>query len=623
MTTQTATPPETLGFQSEVKQLLDLVINSLYSNRAIFLRELISNSADAIEKLRFNALSDQALYGGDTDLAIDIDFDAKAKLLTIRDNGIGMSRDEVINNLGTIAKSGTKEFVGALSGDTRTDSQLIGQFGVGFYAAFIVADKVVVRTRRAGLAEDEAVRWESDGKGDFTVQTERRKTRGTEVELHLKDEAVEFADAWRLRGLVKKYSDHISTPIRMPDTDDKKTERETVNSATALWVRSKNDISDDDHKAFYKHLSHDFEDPMTWVHTKTEGKLEYTTLFYIPSRAPFDLFERDTKRGVKLFVQRVFIMDDAEQLLPRYLRFIRGVVDTKDLPLNVSREILQQNKTLDTIRSASVKKILSVIEGLSAEDYAKFWKIFGRVMKEGIIEDQANHERLAKLLRFRSTADGHEDERVSLADYCARLQPEQTSIYYLSAENVPTARRSPHLEVFRARGLEVLLLTDPVDEWLVSHLTAFEGKNLKSVLHGKLDLPGEPKTEDEAAANSASPLLERIQKILDGKVKEVRESQRLTESSACLVTEEFEMGANMQRILRAAGQEVPAATRILELNVKHPLLEKLAAEPNETRFADLATVIYEQAVLAEGGRLEDAAGFVQRINQLLLETGAG
>ena len=620
MTTQTATPPETLGFQSEVKQLLDLVINSLYSNREIFLRELISNSSDAIEKLRFNALSDQALYGGDTDLAIDIDFDAKAKLLTIRDNGIGMSRDEVINNLGTIAKSGTKEFVGALSGDTRTDSQLIGQFGVGFYAAFIVADKVVVRTRRAGLAEDEAVRWESDGKGDFTVQTERRTTRGTEVELQLKDEAVEFADAWRLRGLIKKYSDHISTPIRMPDTDDKKPERETVNSATALWVRSKNDISDEDHKAFYKHLSHDFEDPLAWIHTKTEGKLEYTTLFYIPSRAPFDLFERDTKRGVKLFVQRVFIMDDAEQLLPRYLRFIRGVVDTKDLPLNVSREILQHNKTLETIRSASVKKILSMIEGLSAEDYAKFWKIFGRVMKEGIIEDQANHERLAKLLRFRSTADEHEDERVSLVDYCARLQPEQTSIYYLSAENVPTARRSPHLEVFRARRLEVLLLTDPVDEWLVSHLTAFDGKNLKSVLHGKLDLPGEPKTDDAAAANGVLPLLERIQKILDGKVKAVRESQRLTESSACLVTEEFEMGANMQRILRAAGQEVPAATRILELNVKHPLLKKLAAEPNETRFADLATVIYEQAVLAEGGRLDDAAGFVQRINQLLLET---
>ncbi len=611
--------PETLGFQSEVTQLLDLVINSLYSNREIFLRELVSNASDAIEKLRFNALSNHDLYGGDSELAIDIEFDDKAKTITIRDNGIGMSREEVINNLGTIAKSGTKEFFGALSGDARADSQLIGQFGVGFYAAFIVADRVVVTARRADAPDSAGVRWSSEGKGQFTVEDIERKTRGTEILLHLKDDASEFADAWRLRGLIKKYSDHISTPIRMAEIDKEKTGTETVNTATALWLRSKQEITDDDHKAFYKHVSHDFEDPLAWVHTKSEGKLEYTTLFYIPSRAPFDLFDRDAKHGVKLYVQRVFIMDDAEQTLPRYLRFVRGVVDTKDLPLNVSREILQRNKTIDTIKAASVKKILGLIEGLSTEDYAKFWQLFGRVIKEGLIEDHANQERLAKLLRFASTHDDVETPHVCLEDYVGRMQEGQKAIYFLTAESFATAKASPHLEVFRARGIEVLLLTDPVDEWVTTHLTTFDGKNLKSVLHGKLELPGEEPTDDKPEEKAQPALVERIKKVLEGKVKNVRASQRLTNSPACLVADEFDMGVNLQRILKAAGQDVSSTQRILEINVQHPLLVRLEAEADDTRFSDFARVVYEQAILAEGGRLEDAAGFVQRINQMLLE----
>jgi molecular chaperone HtpG len=616
----TSTKSETLGFQSEVTQLLDLVINSLYSNREIFLRELISNGSDAIEKLRFNALSDQELYGGDTELFIDIDFDQAQKTITIRDNGIGMSREEVITNLGTIAKSGTKEFFGALNGDARSDSQLIGQFGVGFYAAFIVADRVVVTTRRAGAPADAGVRWESDGKGQFTVEEVTTAQRGTEIVLHLKDEATKYADAWRLRSLIKKYSDHISTPIRMPETGEGKTGRETINSATALWLRSKAEITDDDYKAFYKHVAHDFEDPLSWVHSKVEGKLEYTTLFYIPSRAPFDLYEREAKHGVKLYVQRVFIMDDAEQMLPRYLRFIRGVVDTKDLPLNVSREILQRNKTLDTIRAASVKKILSAIEGLSPEDFSKFYKIFGRVIKEGVIEDHANQDKLAKLLRFVSTADEHDEPRVSLADYVSRMKEGQTAIYFLTAENLTTAKNSPHLEVFRAKNIEVLLLTDPVDEWVTTHLTSFEEKPLKSVLHGKLELPGDDaNTDDEPKKEvEAPPVIARLKKVLGEKVKEVRVTQRLTNSAACLVADEHDMGANLQRILKAAGQDVPASARVLEVNLQHPLMLKLGNEADDSGFEVLASIVHDQAILAEGGRLEDPAGFVQRMNQLLL-----
>lgn len=608
---------ETLAFQSEVRQLLDLVINSLYSNREIFLRELVSNASDAIEKLRFRALSDHDMYGGDSALAIDIDFDTEARTLTVRDNGIGMSREDMINHLGTIAKSGTREFFGSLSGDARADSQLIGQFGVGFYAAFIVADKVEVSSRRADLPPEAGARWTSEGLGEFTVEDITCAARGTEIVLHLKEDAVEFADGWRLRALIKKYSDHISTPIRLPGTDKDKPERETVNSATALWLRAKQEISDDEYKAFYQHVSHDFQEPLAWLHSKVEGKLEYTTLFYIPSRAPFDLFDRDARHGVKLYVQRVFIMDDADQMLPRYLRFVRGIVDTRDLPLNVSREILQRNKVLDTIRAASVKKILGLIEGLDEGAFATFWKEFGRVLKEGVIEDHGNQERIAKLLRFASTHDEDQAQKVSLADYVARMPEGQASIYYLTAENAGTARSSPHLEVFRARGVEVLLLTDPVDEWLVQHLTTFEGKSLKSVSHGALDLPGaEPA---EAETEDAEPgIATRLAAVLKERVKSVRASRRLTSSAACLVADEFDMGMNLQRILKAAGQDVPASQRILEINVEHPLLQRLATEADETRFGDLALLVYEQAVVAEGGRLDDAAGFIRRINDLLL-----
>lgn len=619
----TVSNPETLGFQSEVKQLLDLVINSLYSNREIFLRELVSNASDAIEKLRFNALSNHDLYGGDPELAIDIDFDAEARTVTLRDNGVGMSREDVINNLGTIARSGTREFFGTLSGDARTDSQLIGQFGVGFYAAFIVADKVSVSSRRADLPASAGVRWTSEGRGEFTVEDIEQTARGTEIVLHLKEDAGEFADNWRLRGLIRKYSDHIAAPIRMPSTDEKSTERETVNSATALWLRSKQEIPEEDYKAFYKHVSHDFEDPLAWVHTKAEGKLEYTSLFFIPGRAPFDLYDRDSRHGVKLYVQRVFIMDDAEQILPRYLRFMRGVVDTRDLPLNVSREILQRNKVIDTIRAASSKKILGLLEGLGEEEFGTFWGMFGRVLKEGVIEDQANQERVAKLLRFASTHDDLESPKVSLTDYVGRMKEGQKAIYYLTAENFASAKSSPHLEVFRARGIEVLLLTDPVDEWVVQHLLNFDGTPLKSILHGNLELPGE---EEKAAAEDDTadqpPVLARMQQVLDGKVKTVKASRRLTNSPACLVADEFDMGVNLQRILKSAGQEIPSTQRILEINLEHPLLKRLTEEQDEGRFTTLATVVYEQAVLSEGGRLEDAAGFVRRMNELLLASAA-
>ena len=620
----TTTPnKETLGFQSEVNQLLDLVINSLYSNREIFLRELVSNASDAIEKLRFSALSDESLLEGDPENAIDIEFDTEARTVTIRDSGIGMTRDDVVANLGTIAKSGTREFFGALSGDARTDSQLIGQFGVGFYAAFIVADRVTVLTRKAGTAE--GVRWESDGRGEFTVEPCSRARRGTEIILHLKEDASEYADNWRLRSLIKKYSDHIAVPIRMlPTTPAEEGAEapalETVNSATALWVRSKQEISDDDYKAFYKHISHDFEDPMSWVHTKSEGKLEYTTLFFVPGRAPYDLFDRDAKRGIKLYVQRVFIMDDAEQLLPRYLRFVRGIVDTRDLPLNVSREILQRNKAIDTIRGASIKKILGLIETLAeGEDYSKFYQPFGRVLKEGVIEDAANRERVAKLLRFASTLDDKADPAVSLEAYVGRMKEGQKAIYYLTAETHATAKSSPHLEVFRARGVEVLLLSDPVDEWVVQHLTEFEGTPLRSVTQGKLELPGDEAQPEQPEDAPESDFIAKLKAALEGKVSAVRPSTRLTDSPACLVGDDYDMSANLQRILRAAGQEVPNSTRILEVNERHPLLIRLATEEGEERFKELAILLFEQSVLAEGGRLEDPAAFVRRVNQFLVD----
>lgn len=622
------TAKETLGFQSEVNQLLNLVINSLYSNREIFLRELVSNASDAADKLRFAALTDDSLYDGDSELEITVDFSEKLKTVTVRDNGIGMSRDEAIEHLGTIAKSGTKEFFSHLSGDAQTDSQLIGQFGVGFYAAYIVADKVVVTSRRAGLSEDEGVRWESDGKGEFTVETVKRKKRGTEVVLHLKDDATEFANGHRLRSIIKRYSDHIATSIKMPKEGDDATGFETVNSATALWTRNKKDITDDEYKAFYKHIAHDFEDPMDWVHTKAEGKLDYTTVFFVPSRPPFDLFDRDARHGVKLYVQRVFIMDDAEQLLPNYLRFMRGIVDASDLPLNVSREILQHNKAIDSIRAASTKKILGLFEQIAKrEDYANFWQNFGRVLKEGVVEDAANQQQIAKLLRFTSTQSTGDVADVSLEDYVSRMVEGQEAIYFLTAETLATARHSPHLEIFNDRNIEVLLLCDPVDEWVTTHLNEFDGKPLKSILHGELNLPGDDKDAEEGddaeKATDNAAVIEKIKSALGDSVKDVRATARLTSSPACLVSDDNDMSANLERILKASGQSLPEAKRILEVNPKHPLVQRLERETDEQKLGNWAAMLFEQALLAEGGRLDDPAAFVKRMNDMLLEMSAG
>ena len=615
------TKKEQRGFQSEVSQLLDLVINSLYSNREIFLRELVSNAADAADKLRFAALSNDSLYEGDAELAVEIEFNETDGTITVRDNGIGMTRDEAVDNLGTIAKSGTREFFGALSGDARQDSQLIGQFGVGFYAGFIVADKVTVTSRKAGLSPQEGVRWESEGKGEFSVETVLANKRGTEIFLHLKDDAKDLANAYRLREIAKRYSDHISIPIKMPQTGEEKG-WETINQATALWRRSKNEITDEEYKAFYKHVSHDFGDPSSWLHSKVEGKNEYTTLFYLPARPPFDLWDREVKHGVKLYVQRVFIMDDAEKLMPRYLRFVRGVIDTNDLPLNVSREILQHNKTLETIRSASVKKVLGMIESLAeGEDYAKFWEAFGRVLKEGVIEDFANRERIAKLLRFASTHSDAETPDVSLATYVSRMKADQEAIYYIVAEGFSTARNSPHLEYFRKAGIEVLLMHDPIDEWLVTHLGEYEGKTLKSVVHADI----KPAAEQEADApqdEAASPLLKRIKAALDTRVEDVKRSQRLTSSPACLVSAQEAMSANLERMLKAAGQDVPAAKRILELNIDHPMIKFMDHMQDEQQFGNWASLLFEQSILAEGGKLDDPAGFVKRMNDVVLELAA-
>ena len=550
------TAKEQRGFESEVRQILDLVINSLYSNSEIFLRELLSNASDAADTLRFAALSDDGLYEGDSDLAVQIDFSEKLGTVTVRDNGIGMSRDEAIENLGTIAKSGTKAFFGALSGDERKDSQLIGQFGVGFYASFIVADKVFVTSRKAGLSEDEGVRWESDGKGKYTVETVRRKKRGTEVVLHLKDDAKEFANGFRLRELCKRYSDHISVPVSMPKGDDGKG-YEVVNQATAMWQRAKKEISNEEYKEFYKHVAHDFEDPLEWVHSKVEGKLEYTTLLYVPAQAPFDLWDRESTHGVKLYVQRVFIMDEADDLLPRYLRFIRGVIDSNDLPLNVSREMLQRNKTLDAIRSGSVKKILTMFESLAkGKDYARFWKAFGRVVKEGVIEDATNQERIAKLLRFSSTHEDEPESDVALADYVSRMSEGQDAIYYIVADGFATAKNSPHLEYFRDKGMEVLLMHDPIDEWVVTHLNEFDGKPLKSVVHGEIEGDQSSKSEAEETDAAASQLIEKVKHALAGKVENVRSTLRLTSSPACLVSADAQMSANLERLLKASGQDV-------------------------------------------------------------------
>ncbi len=617
------TAKEQRGFESEVRQILDLVINSLYSNSEIFLRELLSNASDAADTLRFAALSDDGLYEGDSDLAVQIDFSEKLGTVTVRDNGIGMSRDEAIENLGTIAKSGTKAFFGALSGDERKDSQLIGQFGVGFYASFIVADKVIVTSRKAGLSEDEGVRWESDGKGKYTVETVRRKKRGTEVVLHLKDDAKEFANGFRLRELCKRYSDHISVPVSMPKGDNGKG-YEVVNQATAMWQRAKKEISNEEYKEFYKHVAHDFEDPLEWVHSKVEGKLEYTTLLYVPAQAPFDLWDRESTHGVKLYVQRVFIMDEADDLLPRYLRFIRGVIDSNDLPLNVSREMLQRNKTLDAIRSGSVKKILGMFESLAkGKDYARFWKAFGRVVKEGVIEDAANQERIAKLLRFSSTHEDEPESDVALADYVSRMSEDQDAIYYIVADGFATAKNSPHLEYFRDKGMEVLLMHDPIDEWVVTHLNEFDGKPLKSVVHGEIEGDQSSKSEEEETDAAASQLIEKVKHALAGKVENVRSTLRLTSSPACLVSADAQMSANLERLLKASGQDVRGAKRILELNIEHPMVRMLEDMDDEQKIETWSTLLFEQSVLAEGGKLDDPAGFVKRMNEVVLELAGG
>jgi len=632
---------ETLGFQTEARQLLHLMIHSLYSNKEIFLRELISNASDAIDKLRFAALADEALLEGQGDYAIRVDVDKDANTITISDNGIGMTRDEVIDNLGTIAKSGTAAFLQNLTGDQKKDSQLIGQFGVGFYSAFIVADRVEVHTRKAGQSVDTGVLWESHGESEFSIEDRAKDSRGTSITLFLKKDCGEFADDWRVRSVIKKYSDHISVPVMMLETaqpvaDDveegaEAPEREysAVNEATALWTRPRTEVSDEEYKAFYQHISHDFDEPLSWSHNKVEGKQEYTSLLYIPRRAPFDLWNRDMARGLKLYVQRTFIMDDAEQFLPLYLRFVKGVVDSSDLPLNVSREILQQDSAVDAMRGAVSKRVLDMLTKLAkkgGDEYATFWKEFGQVLKEGPAEDFANKEKIAKLLRFATTHTDTAEQDQSLEGYVSRMQAGQDKIYYVAAENFNTARKSPHLEVFRKKGIEVLLLSERVDDWLMNQLQEFDGKKLQDVARGALDLEDdseEGKAEQEKLKKDSEGLVERLAKVLEDKVSEVRPSSRLTESPACLVVGDYDIGAQMRRILEAAGQPVPESKPILEINPGHPLLQMLDTEPDEERFADLAHIVVDQATLAEGGQLEDPASFVSKLNALLLQLSRG
>ena len=619
--TTTETQKQTLGFQTEVRQLLDLMIHSLYSEKEIFLRELISNASDAADKLRFEALRDESLYEGDSELKIRVSFDKAARTLTVADNGIGMSREEVIENIGTIARSGTRRFFESLTGDEAKDARLIGQFGVGFYSAFMVADKVTLLTRRAGAPHTEGVAWESTGEGDYTIETVDRSERGTTVILHLREGEDEFLEGYRLQGIVRRYSDHITLPIVMPVAEGGE---ETVNKASALWARPRSEITELEYDEFYKHVAHDPEPPLAHVHSRVEGKQEYTTLLFIPRRAPFDLFDRDRRYGVKLYVRRVFIMDDAEQLMPNYLRFVRGVIDAADLPLNVSREILQKSRDIDTIRNGSTRKVLDLLADLAdkePEKYRSFWTEFGVVLKEGVVEDAGNRERIAKLLRFSSTK--HDAQEVSLTDYVGRMVARQDKIYYLTAESLAAALHSPHLEVFRKRGIEVLLLTDRIDEWLVTNLHEFDGKPIKSIAKGDLDLPAEDADKvDEAEKRSSKPewkeLTERMAKVLGEKVKEVRLSDRLTESPACLVAGEHDLGIHLERLLKAAGQKAPASRPILEINPDHPLVTRLRAETEDARLSDWTHILFDQATLAEGGTLEDGAGFVQRLNTLLL-----
>ncbi len=630
------TRKETLGFQTEVKQLLHLMIHSLYSNKEIFLRELISNASDAADKLRFEALANPALLEGGDPLRIRLSFDKDARTVTLDDNGIGMSRDEVIAHLGTIAKSGTADFLKNLSGDQKKDSQLIGQFGVGFYSAFIVADQVDVYTRRAGSPASAGVHWSSKGEGEFDIADIDKAERGTRIVLHLKADESEFADGWRLRNIVKKYSDHIALPIELPkehfgEEKDKpvEVEWETVNRASALWTRPRGEVKDEEYQEFYKHVAHDFENPLTWSHNKVEGKLEYSSLLYVPGRAPFDLYQREAPKGLKLYVQRVFIMDQADQFLPLYLRFIKGVVDSNDLSLNVSREILQSGPVIDSMKSALTKRVLDMLEKLAKdkpEDYRTFWKAFGQVLKEGPAEDFANREKIAGLLRFASTSDASGEQSVALADYLGRLKEGQDKIYYLTGESYAQVKNSPHLEVFRKKGIEVLLLTDRIDEWLMSYLPEFDGKQFVDVARGDLDLgqldSEEDKKAQEEVAKAKEGLIERLKGALGEQVAEVRVSHRLTDSPAILAIGEQDLGLQMRQILEATGQKVPESKPIFEINPQHPLIEKLDMEADEDRFADLSHILFDQAALAAGDSLKDPAAYVQRLNKLLVELSA-
>lgn len=626
---------EKLGFQAEVKQLLDIVVHSLYSNKEIFLRELISNASDAIDKLRFEALSDPALLESDKELNIRVQFDKDAKTVTITDNGIGMSRDEAVANLGTIAKSGTREFLAQMTGDQKKDTNLIGKFGVGFYSAFIVANKVTVKSRRAGLGSEHGVCWISNGEGEYTIENIEKISRGTEITLHLKDDCDEFLNEWRLRSIITKYSDHINIPVSMLKlTDDGKptTEWETVNKATALWQLPKTSITTEQYKEFYKHTSHDFEDPLVWTHNKIEGNLDYTSLLYIPAHAPFDLWQRESHHGLKLYVQRVFIMDQVEQFLPHYLRFMRGILDTTALPLNISREILQDHHTIPKLRAALVRHSLDMLDKLATsepEKYATFWKEFGNVLKEGPAEDFANRDRVAKLLRFASSAPGSEAQVVSLEDYVKRMKPNQKKIYYITAENVSAAKSSPHLEIFTKNDIEVLLLTDKIDEWVVSHLPEFDGKPLQSVAKGDLQLDeivtetaAEKETiekKDKEQLAEYNELIKKVKTVLDDKVKEVRLSHRLVNSPVCLVREQNAMGPQMERLLKAAGQQITDVKPILELNPEHAIITKLHTNINDSKLEEWVHILYEQALLAEGSQLPDPAAFVQRVNKLWME----
>ena len=624
---------ETLGFKTEVKQLLHLMIHSLYSNKEIFMRELVSNASDACDKLRFEALQNDDLFEGDSELKVDITFDKDAKTLTIQDNGIGMNRDDVINHLGTIAKSGTADFLSQLSGDQKKDSQLIGQFGVGFYSAFIVADKVTVETRRAGEAAESGVRWESKGEGEFDLEEIEKASRGTSITLHLKDDEGEFADSTRLQHLIKKYSDHIAIPVfvqqdAVENEDGEKEEKapEAVNQAKAMWTRAKSDISDEDYHEFYKHVSHDWNEPLTWMHNTVEGKLDYTSLLYIPAKAPFDMWNREATRGLKLYVQRVFIMDDAEQFLPTYLRFVKGVLDSNDLSLNVSREILQQDKQVESLRSALVKRVLDTLAKLAkkdAEKYQSFWNEFGDVLKEGPAEDFANREKIAGLFRFATTQSEDKTQNVSLEEYVSRMREGQKKIYFITGDSYESAGASPHLEYFRKKGVEVLLLTDRVDEWMVGHLNDFDGKPFQDVTKGELDLDEladeAEKEQQKQLEETHKALVERLQTALAEEVKEVRVSSRLSDSPACLVVGQYDMGGHMRRMMEAAGQPVPEPEMALEVNPEHPLIARLDQEADEERFKELSQLIHAQAQLAEGSQLKQPAQYVTRLNKLLLD----